>query len=145
MNKQHVIVHKQVDGKNVYEEIICKHEYGDVRLNTRLATRRNLLPEVVDEICLNHGMIQDIKQIMENTTPDNDESIKELSLLADSVTVHEFELQRLWGFEQDSNMHSQWFTLPHCDCPIMDNADRLGTKYKVINTKCILHGKDNER
>jgi len=62
-----------------------------------------------------------------------------LKELANDVTKTEFKLQKLWGFPQDENFH-RWFDVPKCTCPKMDNAERLGTEYRIINEDCPIHG-----
>ncbi len=60
--------------------------------------------------------------------------------LAEKITNAEFELQRLWRFDHDAGYHKFWFQIPGCECPYMDNMDRLGTGTRVINENCIFHG-----
>lgn len=66
----------------------------------------------------------------------NGKRLKELALDLQEV---EFELQRLWGFTEDARYHKFW-QYPKCTCPQMDNEDRYGTKYKIVNQQCPLHG-----
>jgi hypothetical protein len=54
-------------------------------------------------------------------------------------TSGEYEMQRLWGFPEDSNYHRFW-DIPACACPKMDNNERVGTEYTVISGGCPLHG-----
>lgn len=58
---------------------------------------------------------------------------------AKEVECIEFEMQKNWHFEQDSRFH-EWWRVPKCTCPKMDNEDRRGTKYKVIDPECPVHG-----
>jgi hypothetical protein len=60
--------------------------------------------------------------------------------LAGQITKAEFELQHFWGFDHDAKYHKFWFQIPGCECPYMDNMDRLGTGTRVINENCIFHG-----
>lgn len=57
-------------------------------------------------------------------------------------TENQYLLQEAWGFEQNANWHPS-HRLPHCVCGFIDNEDRLGTPYKVVNPDCILHGEKN--
>jgi len=52
----------------------------------------------------------------------------------------EFEMQELWGFKKDRNMHRYWFDNDICTCPRMDNFDNLGTPYRIYDSMCPLHG-----
>jgi hypothetical protein len=65
---------------------------------------------------------------------------EEIRRLDKIITQIEFQLQKLWGFPQDRN-HHRWFDVPKCDCPKWDNADSLGSDFRMINPNCILHGK----
>lgn len=58
--------------------------------------------------------------------------------LAKEVEKIEFALQRVWGFPEDIKFH-EWYTVPHCTCPSMDNEDRKGTPYCIINENCPIH------
>lgn len=51
----------------------------------------------------------------------------------------EFELQELWGFPMDIKYHKFW-ERPRCKCCKMDNEERAGTGYYIINENCPLHG-----
>lgn len=55
------------------------------------------------------------------------------------LTIIEFEIQRLFGFSENSDWHRFWQT-PKCECPVMDNYERYGSGYSVINPACPLHG-----
>ena len=69
---------------------------------------------------------------------DDKEEIRRLDKI---ITQIEFQLQKLWGFPQDRNFH-RWFDVPKCSCPKWDNAESLGSDFRIINPNCILHGKD---
>jgi hypothetical protein len=57
------------------------------------------------------------------------------------LTQIEFDLQEAWGFPKDSNFHRFW-DIPGCTCPTIDNNERIGTGYFIINGGCPLHGGD---
>lgn len=65
-----------------------------------------------------------------------------LRSFANDIQLCEFELQRLWGFDEDARFHRFWET-PKCECPKMDNEERYGTKYSAITLSCKLHGRDS--
>lgn len=67
---------------------------------------------------------------------DDKEEIRRLDSI---ITQIEFQLQKLWGFPQDRNYH-RWFDVPKCSCPKWDNADNIGSEFRIINPNCILHG-----
>jgi len=55
----------------------------------------------------------------------------------------EFRIQEAFGFERDAKFHRFW-ERPKCECPVMDNKERWGTKTSVRTGNCPLHGKENE-
>jgi len=61
-----------------------------------------------------------------------------LDALVAKVTNIEFGLQDVWGFPRDENYH-QWFRLPGCSCPKLDNADFVGTALRIYSHDCPLH------
>ena len=63
-------------------------------------------------------------------------------ILANTVKDIEFMLQKNWNFPQNEEYHSYWFRMPGCACPIMDNQERLGTPYAIIDAKCAYHGEE---
>ncbi|MDI6976078.1 hypothetical protein [Serratia sp. Se-RSBMAAmG] len=68
--------------------------------------------------------------------------VASLKSLASEAEECEFALQEIWGFEKDAAMHL-WYKVPQCDCPKLDNAERRGSGYKIINEKCKIHGKNS--
>lgn len=62
----------------------------------------------------------------------------ELKELAQKIEDLEFRLQREWKFPLNKNYH-RWFEVPKCLCPKYDNADSLGTDYRIINPDCPIH------
>lgn len=63
----------------------------------------------------------------------------ELRRMAGLVEGIEFEMQKNWHFPQDATFH-EWYNVPNCTCPKMDNEDRRGTSYRVVDAKCPIHG-----
>lgn len=59
--------------------------------------------------------------------------------LMEQYTRLEFALQKIWGFPADETYHRFW-DIPSCLCPKLDNVERIGTQYKIINQNCPLHG-----
>ena len=62
--------------------------------------------------------------------------------VAKMVTNLDFRLQELWGFKPDQKFHTYWYKIPGCKCPKMDNAERVGTGFNLINKTCPYHGED---
>ena len=56
------------------------------------------------------------------------------------LTELEFQLQENWNFPKNINHHKYQYFLEDCECPIIDNLERLGTPYKIANQKCPYHG-----
>ena len=77
-----------------------------------------------------------IFQHMENTPVECTATLKKL---ADEVTEVEFALQRAWGFPQDKTYH-EWYNVPKCNCSKLDNKERRGTPYSIVNLECPIHG-----
>lgn len=104
------------------------------QLNPRLAAKQNLSRANLEALKETHIF----KHMLFNSAKATDDpaTLKALATLFERV---EFEQQRLWGFPQDSKMH-RWFDFPKCACPKMDNQDRYGTGFAIINSACPIHG-----
>jgi hypothetical protein len=65
----------------------------------------------------------------------------ELRKIAADFEATEFEMQKNWNFPQDCKFH-EWYTVPKCICPKMDNMERRGaTDSRIIVETCPVHGK----
>ena len=64
-------------------------------------------------------------------------------VISEQVTELEFELQRLWKFPQNKEFHKYWLSVGHCECPNLDNLERLGYG-RIINLGCPVHGTPQE-
>lgn len=62
-----------------------------------------------------------------------------LRAVAEQIEAIEFQLQDNWNFPRNKSFHSYWYKIPHCSCPKMDNADRLGTGSFVYSCDCSVH------
>jgi len=71
---------------------------------------------------------------------DHRKIISELSRVLESI---EFDMQRAWGFEEDSRKHTWWLKPAACTCPKLDNTDPayFGSG-KIINEACPIHGNE---
>ena len=105
-----------------------------VNLNKDLIKSQGLDQRKVDQLEYLHEDKQIVFEQMELT----DDPIR-LRYLAKEVTFIELQLQRTWGFELNEDYHL-WYLVPKCKCPRMDNEERRGTPYKIINEKCPVHG-----
>lgn len=69
---------------------------------------------------------------------DTDDSV-ELREYADHITNIEYAMQSAWNFPQNQDFH-EWYLVPKCTCPKMDNAERRGTPYGIVSGDCPIHG-----
>ena len=106
----------------------------EIVLNERLIKSQKVTNRGISRIRYLHSKRMIIIQWME----DCDDQYT-LRAFAKMVTEIDFELQRSWNFPMDKRFH-RFFDLPHCTCPTMDNSERLGTDYQIINMECIIHG-----
>ena len=58
---------------------------------------------------------------------------------AHEVECIEFQMQKAWRFPQDRNFH-EWYKVPKCECPRMDNIDSRGSDRRIISMNCPVHG-----
>jgi len=71
---------------------------------------------------------------------ESESDVTKLHELANDLEKIEYELQKAWKLNLDSNFHSWWFRAPKCTCPKLDNKERIGTGLFIIDRKCLLHG-----
>jgi len=107
--------------------------------NSFLVKKQGLSEEEVKLIVLKHEEREKVFEQMERI-----EDPRMLHSFASLVELIEFELQKLWKFPQDAQQHCWWFRVPHCRCPKLDNAERVGTGQRVINGDCPVHGFEEE-
>lgn len=103
-------------------------------LNQALINRNKVTPEKVEKIKELHQKKWKIFDEMEV-----EKSRDILRAYAKLVETIEYELQSLWGFAKDKNYH-EWYKVPQCQCPKIDNDDRNGTPYQIYNKSCPIHG-----
>lgn len=103
-------------------------------LNVRLISNQNLNQEEVDKIYKLHRVRNCYITLMEISS--SKEDLRYLSRIIEQI---DFQLQRLWKFDEDSSYHRFW-EIPKCDCPKMDNMDVYGTGHRCINPNCKIHG-----
>ena len=105
-------------------------------LNKNLIDQQNAWKNL-DNIAELHHFKLSIYSLLSET---KDESLmKSLSL---DLREIEFELQDLWGFKKNMNLHRFW-EYPKCLCPKLDNIEDYPHR-QYFNNKCPLHGNKNE-
>lgn len=112
------------------------HHGGKVAyyLNERLAERQGVTDqEMITLVDLHQQKLAIFGQMHAISDP------YELRRLAGLVETIEFEMQKNWHFPLDKTFH-EWYNVPNCTCPIMDNEERRGTTYQIIDAKCPIHG-----
>lgn len=98
-------------------------------LNEKLVQRQGITETGAQEILNLHAELQDIVK-----NPENYNNPVEL------IREIEFRLQELWKLPLDENFHSHWLSIKGCECPTIDNYERMGTQNKVISGACPWHG-----
>lgn len=104
------------------------------QLNEKLAQKQGCTDQEIINLVNLHQYKLSVFDLMEAT-----DDVAELRRLADIVKSIEFELQKNWHFPQNADFH-EWYRVPKCTCPVMDNADLRGTKYRIYAPNCPIHG-----
>ena len=107
----------------------------EIVLNARLLLSQNV--DATNEARIKY--LHKIRHYIINEMYINGADRNTLRAFAKMITEIDFELQRSWNFPMDKRFH-RFFDLPHCTCPTIDNLERLGTDYQIINMECIIHG-----
>jgi hypothetical protein len=110
-----------------------------VKLNPSLVKRQGLTNRETTTIQRLHETRLDIEEAMSKTK--NERALK---ILMNEWTMCQFELQKAWKFPEDINFHQFW-TVPHCECPQLDNQDRYPQGPYVYNLSCPVHGVDHTK
>lgn len=103
-----------------------------------VAAQQNLTQERADQLKLVYFEVYKTFEKMKKT-----DDPKKLKKLAANIEKYEFLKQKIWGFPLDRNKH-RWFDVPKCTCSKMDNKERLGTNFRVIDGGCPVHGGADE-
>lgn len=104
-------------------------------INLQLAEKQGLNMKSVYYIGVLHERCKNIEKQMSKYEPESEEFQDLLELW----TMTQFDLQELWKFDRNPSRHPTW-TLPHCTCPNMDNAD-AGT-HMYFTTDCPIHNEE---
>lgn len=103
-------------------------------LNSNLIIKQGLDVSELRELKALHAEKLKYFDLMRET----DDKIK-LKEYAHEIECIEFQMQKAWHFPEDKNFH-EWYKVPKCTCPKMDNADSRGTQWRVIFSDCPVHG-----
>ena len=117
-----------------YEKYRIEHNGEVTYLNHKMVERRGISDEAVEKLKQSHIERIDLFQQARATT-----DVATLRALAEAFEDLEFRQQELWGFDRNADMH-RWFDFPGCTCPKMDNAERMGTTYRIYTLDCPIHG-----
>ena len=105
---------------------VCKINYSLVLRQGVTDTRLNTLKEL-------HRELYQVYRQMQAT-----DVASELKALARQCTEIEFKQQEAWGFPKSESQHN-WYKVPKCTCPKLDNADYRGTPYRIYSDDCPIH------
>jgi len=109
-------------------------------LNEHLIEQQGIDDEGRQKIMALHSERENMFAMMEAQDPTTEQGRTSLGEWAELVEQLEYRLQEAWGFEQNRDMHSWWYYVPHCSCPKMDNRDYMGTDMRIWNGDCPIHG-----
>jgi translation initiation factor 2 beta subunit (eIF-2beta)/eIF-5 len=115
---------------------LCIFHNGNPKsiLNSRLIQQQGLTEDDVDELKKLHIEKLIVLDLINST--DNKIALKNYVHVIELI---EFALQKVWKFEQNRNYHD-WFDVPKCMCPKLDNYDNKGIDIRIITLECPLHG-----
>ena len=109
-------------------------------LNQRLIEKQGLTDEDVRHLEYLHKIRADLFDLCERIDPDDSLGILDLRTYAALLESLEFDMQRVWKFEQNADFHSWWYRIPHCKCPKMDNSDPIFHGRRIFTNMCKIHG-----
>lgn len=105
-------------------------------INKELAEKQQLTPGTITAI---EVLQTQLKAFLARPTMYAEE--KDVAQIVESF---EYVTQFLWGFPLDRDFHRYWNRVKGCECPHLDNQERCGTHYRVINPICPFHGERND-
>jgi len=112
----------------------------NVTLNQQLVEKQKLTDDDCDELERLHDQRERLFAKMLGCRLDNPYELNSLKLYGELLESLEYNMQRVWKFPQTSSMHTWWYQVPHCQCPILDNMDMQGADARVYNLGCPVHG-----
>ena len=115
-----------------------KNKFQPEHLNQKLVARNNVSYTSQLQLCELYDELDAL--IAEGNASLSVEVNREI---ADKIEQLEFNLQRLWGFDESKLHHRYWSRLQMCLCNAdsMDNTDDFGYR-RTIRMDCPLHGVD---
>lgn len=122
------------DGRLDIKAYEIKYKSYITYLNPNLLMLRKINKQDFETLKHLHRQQFEVYELMENT--DDVQKLKELNKLTTKI---QYEMQKAWHFRKNKNRH-YWYNVPKCDCPKLDNQERLGTPFRIINQSCIIHG-----
>ena len=105
-------------------------------LNSNLIKSQNIDDERLEQLKKMHIAKYLFFEFVKRIPNEQTKLIKECAKVWEQM---EFDLQKLWGFEEDNKFHRFW-DFPKCSCPVMDNEDRIGVSERVYLSSCLVHG-----
>jgi len=67
--------------------------------------------------------------------------LPDLKMMDKRLHEIEYELQKLKKYNNDIDYHIFWYQQPCCNCPKLDNDEKIGVSHKVVSLECIIHHK----
>ena len=114
------------------DELTASFGEKSVTLNKGLLDQQ-LAWKNLEKILLAHQFKLMLYEMIEDSS-----STREMYELGKDLTLVEFHLQKLWGFEKDSRYHKWWY-YPKCLCPKLDNDDNYPSGMYYVAGNCPLH------
>jgi len=108
-------------------------------LNQRLVEQQELTEDDIFELEGLHEIRARTFDKMAALNPTNDEDKDTLILYSHLLESLEYNMQRVWKFDQDRNYHSWWYRVPYCTCPTMDNGDPMFFGRRIFRHDCPVH------
>lgn len=106
-------------------------------LNKGLADRQKLTDSELEDLKQLH--IAKLELFESATAAASTNDAVSLIKYAEALEKIEYGMQRTWHFTEDRNFH-EWYLLPGCTCPKMDNAGNKGVDRRIVVRNCPAHG-----
>jgi len=127
-----------MSNKQLLNKCVYTFRGKEYRINPNLVRKSGVTDEGIENIIsLHKARLEFCADLEKAGVP---EAAEERARCVSVIRDIEFALQKEWGFGQDEDFHVYWNSLPGCKCPVMDNLDARGTKYRHINKNCPYHG-----
>lgn len=106
-------------------------------LNSNLAKRQQVTDDELEQLKqLHQSKLQLFEEAKTAAAADDTIALKIHVLALEHI---EYAMQRTWHFSEDRTFH-EWYNLPGCACPKMDNADSRGVDRRIVVRDCPAHG-----